>query len=128
MGAFLSCTNLKQVVIPKSAEIIEDNAFGFSDSSDTEEYVPVDGFKMSVYSDTAGERYAKSSKLDYTVTDRNLKKTAFIITACGFVIAAVIVAVIIMSKGRKSASAEVRKADKLAEEKAEEESYKKIIE
>ena len=128
MGAFLSCTNLKQVVIPKSAEIIEDNAFGFSDSSDTGDYVPVDGFKMSVYSDTAGERYAKSSKLDYTVTDRSLKKTAFIITACGFIIAAVIVAVIIMSKGRKSASAEVRKADKLAEEKAEEESYKKIIE
>ena len=88
----------------------------------------IEDFKLSVYSGTAGEKYAKSSNLNYTVADRSIKKTAFIIIACGFVIAAVISALIIMSKGRKSASAEVRKADKAAQEKAEEESYKKIIE
>ncbi|MBR1591659.1 MAG: leucine-rich repeat protein [Ruminococcus sp.] len=126
MGAFLSCTGLKQVIIPKSAEIIEDNAFGFTESADSGEYTPVEGFKLSVYSGTAGEKYAKSSKLDYTVANKSIKKTAFIIIACGFAILAVIIAVVIMSKGRKGASAEVRKADKAAKEKAEEENYKKI--
>ncbi|HAE52702.1 MAG TPA: hypothetical protein DCG30_05545 [Ruminococcus sp.] len=128
MGAFLSCTGLKQAVIPKSAEIIEDNAFGFKEDSETGEYARVEDFKLSVYSGTAGEKYAKSSKLNYTVADKSIKKTAFVIIACGLVIAAVVIALIIMSKGKKGASAEVRKSDKAAKEKAEEESYKKIIE
>ena len=128
MGAFLSCTGLKQAVIPKSAEFVGDNAFGFTEDSETGEYIPTEDFKLSVYSGTAGEKYAKSSKLSYTVADKSIKQSAFIIIACGLVIFAIVIAVVIMSKGKKTASAEVRKADKEAQEKAEEENYKKIIE
>lgn len=125
-GAFTSCTALKQINIPKSITEIGDYAFGFS-IDENGEYILNDGFSMSVFSDSAGAKYAKSNKIEYTTVDGSLKNLAFIIISAGVVILAVAFAIVLMSKSRKSASAAVKKADKAAQEKADEENYEKII-
>ena len=40
---------------------------------------------------------------------------------------AIVFALVLMKKGKKSASSEVRKADKAEQERVEEESYEKIL-
>lgn len=126
-GAFLSCPNLKQVSVPGSVNSIGDSAFGFSENGSTGEYQPVPGFAMSVFDGSAGHKYARSSDIEFTVVDRSLKKVAFIIIAVGAIIAAAIFAVVLMIRGRKSASAAVKKADKEAKEASEDENYKGIL-
>lgn len=126
-GAFLSCPELKQIIVPKSVSSIGDSAFGFKENSSTGAYEPVEGFSMSVFKDSAALKYAKSSKISYVVEDKSLKQTAFIIVAVGAILAAIVFAGVLMARGRKSASAEVKKSDKLAKEQAEDESYTKIV-
>ena len=58
---------------------------------------------MSVYSGSSALKYAKENKIDYDV------------------------AVVLMSRGKKGASAGAKKAQKIEEEKKEEESYEKIV-
>ena len=67
-GAFHDCTSLKSVTIPASVDILYDYAFGYCDDIDWG-YVKVDGFKIYCYSDTRGERYAKSKGFDYEIIE-----------------------------------------------------------
>lgn len=121
--AFLQCSSLKNVIVPKSAGSVGDYAFGFSVNDDGTEYVANDDFSISVYSGSAGEKYAKSNDINFTVVDRSLKKLAFIIVSVGVILAAVVFAVVLMRKGRKSAPLSVKKAEK----QAEEENYETIL-
>ncbi len=126
-GAFVACPELKQIGIPKSVTTLGEHAAGFNISESGEDYVKNDGFRMSVYSGSAGLSYAKSNKLTYDVVDRDLKKVAFAAVAVGLIAAVIVFAAVLMKRGRKSAAPEVRRADKEAAEKAEEESYEKIV-
>ncbi len=67
-GAFHDCTSLKSVTIPASVDILYDYAFGYCDDIDWG-YVKVDGFKIYCYSDTRGERYARSKGFDYEIIE-----------------------------------------------------------
>jgi len=127
MGAFLSCPELSQAVIPRTIQEIGDNAFGFSEDEDSGEYVKNENFSLSVYSGSAGLDYAKKSGISYTVTDKSIKGFVFGVIAFGLIITVGIIAFLLMSKGKKSASADVRKADKIARQKEEDEKYRKIL-
>lgn len=126
-GAFVACPELKQIGIPKSVTALGEHAVGFNVSENGEDYAKNEGFRMSVYSGSAGLSYAKSNKLTYDVVDRDLKKAAFAMIAVGLIAAVIVFAAVLMKRGKKSAAPEVRKADKEAEAKAEEESYEKIV-
>lgn len=123
--AFLGCDSLTKIIIPKSVETIGDGALGYI--VENQQRTPNKKFSMSVYSGSAAEKYAKSNKLEYTVTDKSLKRVVFIIVAVGIIIAAIVFAVVLMARGRKGASMSAKKAQKLAKEKAEEDNYKTII-
>lgn len=125
-GAFTDCDSLKQVSIPQSVTDIGENAFGFN-LNESGEYVVKDGFSLSVYSDSAGMKYAKSNKIDYSAVDKNLKGIVFAVIAIGLILTVVVFAAVLMARSRKSASPAVKKADKLAKEKEEEESYGSIL-
>ena len=125
-GAFTACPALKQTAVPQSVTTISGHAFGYDIKDD--DYALEDDFSMSVYSGSAGEKYAKSNKISYTTIDKSIKQYAFIIVAAAVLLAAVIFALVLMKKGRKRASAEVRKADKKEQERIEEKSYEKILE
>ena len=56
------------MTIPASVDILYDYAFGYCDDIDWG-YVKVDGFKIYCYSDTRGERYAKSKGFDYEIIE-----------------------------------------------------------
>ncbi len=124
-GAFLNCPKLEQVIIPKSVTDISAHAFGYK--STEEDYEPDKSFKMSVYSGSAGESYAKSNKISFSYVDKSLKRYAFLIIAAALLLAAVVLAVILMAKGRKGVPASVKKAEKAERERLEEESYEKIL-
>ncbi len=125
-NAFYNCPVLRNIAIPKSVKSIGDHAFGFVPSED-EDFEKLDGFKMSVFSGSEGKKYAKSNSLSYHVKDRSLLKMAFLVLCVGLALAAIVFACVLMSRSRKRASAGARKAMKLEKEKAEEASYKKII-
>lgn len=125
-NAFYNCDKLRTVAVPKSVKSIGDHAFGFVKSGD-EPYEKLDGFKMSVFSRSEGKKYAKANSLEYNVKDRSLLKMAFIVVCVGIGLAAIVYSCVLMSRSRKRASASVRKAIKEEKEKAEEASYKKII-
>lgn len=127
LGAFASCPMLKNISIPKSVAVIGDNAFGFSVNSEGT-YTAESGFKMSVYSGTAGEKYAKANNFEYTTVDKSLKGLAFAVIGIGLLAAIGVFAVVLMMRAKKGAPKSAKKADKLAREKEEEENYKKIIE
>lgn len=124
-AAFMYCPELKNVSIPKSVKTIGANAFGFTASNG--QLAEVEDFSMSVVSGTAGEKYAKDSSLDYTISDKNLKRIAFIVIVAGLIAAAVVFGIVLMSRARKSASSGAKKAKKLAKEQEEEANYKKIV-
>lgn len=125
-GAFTDCDSLAQVSIPQSVTDIGENAFGFK-LDESGSYVKKEGFTLSVYSDSAGMKYAKSNKIEYSSVDKNLKGIVFAIVAIGLIITVVVFAVVLMARSRKSASLAVKKADKLAKEKEEEENYDSIL-
>ncbi len=127
VGAFASCQQLKNISVPKSVAIIGDNAFGFSLNQDGT-YTADSDFTMSVYSGTAGEKYAKANDFKHTTVDKSLKGLVFAIVGIGLLAAAGVFAVVLMMRSKKGAPGSVKKADKLAREKEEEENYKKIIE
>ena len=60
--------------------------------------------------------YAKKNKLDYTVTNRNIKQIAFIIIAVGIVLAIAVFAIVLMMRNKKGASLSVKKAQKIEEQ------------
>ena len=122
--AFIA-TALDQISIPKSVESIGTNAFGYVVVSGQRQ--KSDSFKMSVFSGSAGEKFAKKEKLSYTSTDINIKKVAFIAAMIGIAVLAVAFAAALMKKGRKTATAGARRALKKEKAEAAEKSYKKII-
>lgn len=67
--AFFGCKNLVNITIPNSVTSIGDKAFGYYAYYDIESgttLIPlVDGFKISCYSGTAGEKYAKDNHISY---------------------------------------------------------------
>ena len=123
--AFLVCDELKQVSVPKTVTEIGDDAFGYT--VENSERQLLSGFKLSVFSGSAGEKYAKSEKIEYTVTDVNIKKIAFIAVAIGLIVAVIVFALVLMKRGKKLATAGARKAEKAAKEKEAEMSYEKIM-
>ncbi|SFX73080.1 leucine-rich repeat domain-containing protein [Ruminococcus sp. XPD3002] len=125
-GAFVGCTSLNSIAVPRSVTKIDENAFGYNISQEGQ-YELNNNFKMSVFSNTAGARYAFSNKISSDSVDKDLKKTAFLIVAAGLVIAAIVFAIVLMARGRKGASAAVKEAEKLEKEQEEEANYKKII-
>lgn len=125
-GAFALCGNLKQVGIPKSITEIGDHAFGFS-VGENGEYSEYDDFRLSVYSDSAGEKYAKSNKIDYTTVDKSLKGMAFMVIIVGILLAAAVFAIVLMARSKKGAPRSAKKAEKEAKEKEKEENYESII-
>lgn len=124
-SAFLNCNSLSKVSVPKSVETVGENAFGYTVSG--QELAKNDGFSMSVYSGSGALKYAKENKIDYSVTDRNIKQIAFIIIAVGLILTVTIFAVVLMARSKKGASASVKKAKKIEEQQQIEDSYEKII-
>ncbi|MDE6665136.1 MAG: leucine-rich repeat domain-containing protein [Ruminococcus sp.] len=124
-SAFLGCDNLEKINIPKSVNTIGENAFGYTLNG--QELTTQENFSMSVYSGSSALKYAKYNKIDYTVADRSLKKTAFIIIAVGLILAVAVFAVVLMSRGKKGASVGAKKAKKIEKEKKAEENYEKIV-
>ena len=123
--AFFVCDELKQVSIPKSVKTIGENAFGYT--VENSERQKLEDFNMSVFSGSAGEKYSKSEKISHTVTDVNIKRVAFIAIMIGLIAAALVFALTLMKRSRKTATAGARKAAKKAKELEEEKKYKKIM-
>ena len=120
------------MVVPKSVSDIGSHAFGFTleypdENSDEGEYSKLSGFKMSVSSGSAAKKYAKKSGLKYTVSDGNLLKFVFIVVCIALIAAAVVFGLVLMSRSRKLPKKDIRKAIKKEKAKAEEASYKKIV-
>ena len=109
--AFIGCDKLLNVSVPKSVTSIGEMAFGKT-YGDTDSTIDVDGFSMSVYSGSEAQKYAKSSKVKYTVVDRSLKNMAFIVIAVGLLLTAVVFAFVLMARGKKSADRGAKKAKK----------------
>ena len=124
--AFLNCLSLKNLTVPKSVKTIGDHAFGYS-LNGSDEYSLVDGFKMSVFSGSEGAKYARSSDIEYEHTDNVIKRVAFIVVAVGLVLAAIVFAVVLMHRSRKSPKLSEKRALKKAKEQEEEANYKNII-
>ena len=114
-NAFLYCTALKRVSIPKTVSEIGDGAFGYT--VENSEPKLTDDFTMSVFSGSAGEKYAKSATIEYTTIDKSLKRTAFLVAAVAVIIVIIVFAASLMARGRKTATAGARKAEKEAKEK-----------
>lgn len=134
--AFYRCEKLKSVAVPKSVSDIGDKAFGFTIGYTGEtdekgnkltETVKVSDFKMSVVSGSAAKKYAKSSGVSYTVTDYDIRKIAFIVLCVALIVAAIVFAIVLMSRSRKLATSGARKAKKQDAQRKAEESYKKIV-
>lgn len=126
-GAFVQCPKLLNLGIPKSVEEMGANAFGYT-MDEQGNYIADDSVSMSVYSDSAGLKYAKSNNISYSTVDKNLAGVAFIALGIGAAIIIIVFAFVLMARGKKGAPISARKAKKLAAEKAEEENYKNIIE
>ncbi|MBR2284055.1 MAG: leucine-rich repeat domain-containing protein [Ruminococcus sp.] len=126
-GAFLCCDSLKRVIVPAGTSSIGENAFGYTEDSEGTA-VKEEDFELSVYSGSEGLSYAKKNGLEYVVADRSLGKVLFIALGAGLVIIAAAAAFVLMRKGKKSPERAVKQADKESAERAEEESYKGIIE
>lgn len=124
-NAFLDCPDIKQITVPKSVEKIGENAFGKCYDDDGNITVVKD-FKMSVTAGSAGEKYAKGNNIEYDSTGLDLKKLAFIVVCVGLLLTAVVFGVVLMARGRKSATRAAKKAHKEALEKEAEKNYKKI--
>ena len=92
---------------------------------ENQERKQLEGFSLSVFSGSAGEKYPKAEKLEHTVKDVDLKKIAFIVITVGVVILAVVFALVLMKRSKKTASAGARKAAKTAAKKAKEEEEEK---
>ncbi|MCM1132428.1 MAG: leucine-rich repeat domain-containing protein [Ruminococcus flavefaciens] len=125
-GAFVNCPNLLNLSIPQSVQAIGDNAYGYTTDSDGS-YIRDKAVEMSVYSGSEGQKYAKSSGVDYTTVDKNLSGMAFIVVGIGALILVIVFAVVLMTRAKKGAPLSAKKAKKLAQEKEEEENYKNII-
>lgn len=123
-GAFSVCDYMKNIIIPQSVNGVGEYALGYTVNSDGTDYEKLDGFSMSVYSGSAAEKYAKTNDIDYTVVDKSIKKTFFVIAAVIILITAAVCAVALMRRGRKLAPSDVRKAEADADE---EETYEGII-
>lgn len=123
--AFLYCNSLKRVSIPKSVKEIGNNAFGYT--VENSELASVNDFSMSVFSGLAGEKYAKSNKIEYTTVDHNIMKIVFIVIGFGAIAAVIVFASVLMARNRKTAPLSAKKAQKEAKEKELEESYEKIL-
>ena len=113
--AFLNCSSLSKVNVPKSIDTVGEYALGYT-TSDGQEFELNDDFSMSVYSGSGALTYAKKNKLDYTVTNRNIKQIAFIIIAVGIVLAIAVFAVVLMMRNKKGASLSVKKSQKIGEQ------------
>ena len=119
--AFFGCTSLKKIIIPKSVEALGDYSLGYIANNGEAE--KLDGFSMSVYSDSAAGKYAKKSGLEFTVVDKSIAGMAFIIIGAGVVLAAAVIAVVLMKRGGKGSSAAAKKLEEAEEEK----NYKSIL-
>ena len=135
--AFYRCDKLKSVAVPKSVSSIGDMAFGYTidytgetdeNGNKLTEPVKLDGFKMSVTSGSAAKKYAKKSGVSYTVTDYDIRKIAFITLCVALIAAAIVFAVVLMSRSRKLASRGAKKAKKQEAERKAAQNYKKIVE
>ncbi|MBQ8298003.1 MAG: leucine-rich repeat domain-containing protein [Ruminococcus sp.] len=129
-GAFAVCDSLKNVVVPKSVETVGEYALGYTFNADGSDYEKLSGFTMSVNSGSAAQDYAEDNDIEHTVVDKSLKDFAFIIICVGVLAAAAVFAVVLMRRGKKGASAEVRAAEKAEAEALEENdpSYEGIVE
>lgn len=112
-GSFAGCTSLMNIIVPGSVGSVGEYAFGYNQNSEGT-YDLIDGFSMSVKSGSAAEDYAEDNDIEHTVSDKSLAGMAFLIIGAGFLAAAAVFAVVLMRRGKKGASAEVK-----AEQKAE---------
>lgn len=65
-GAFACCYKLDEVTVPRTVEKIGELAFGYFDRDD-QNYCKLENFSMSVYVDTAGEKYAQENDLVHKI-------------------------------------------------------------
>lgn len=71
--AFCRCELLKQVTVPKSVKVIGNYAFGYyydfdyDDPNEFEYMTKTKNFKMKVYKNSAGYKYAKKNKFTYQI-------------------------------------------------------------
>ncbi len=126
-GAFAGCTSLKNIIVPASITSVGEYALGYDIGSEGT-YDLIDGFSMSVKSGSAAEDYAEDNKIEHTVSDKSLAGMAFVIIGAGVLAAAAVFAVVLMRRGKKGASAEVKAEQKAEAEFLEENdpSYKSI--
>ena len=70
-NAFFNCTGLSSMVIPTTVKNISLNAIGYISPAYAQGYnhQQTEGFVLNVYSNTAGENYAKINRFNYTVLD-----------------------------------------------------------
>ena len=126
VGAFLNCTSLNNVLIPQGVSVIGEHAFGFTDTTDGK-FEKADGFELSGFNGSEGAAYARRSGISFRNVNGSLNKVLFITLSLALVAAAGVFAAVLMSRGRKSASSDVRAADRLSAEEEEEQNYQKII-
>lgn len=100
-GAFLDCPSLMEVNVPASVTEIGQYAFGYESSENGEEAIKVAGFKMKVSAGSKADKYARENGFASEKTGTNLKKIAFIVVCAGIGLATIVIAVVILRKGKK---------------------------
>ena len=100
-GAFLGCTSLKSVVLPKFNLKIDNYALDTIQIKTARCHVLQKNFKMSIYFDTAAENTLNLIKSATKLPRLQLEKIAFIVICVGILLAAVVATIIIIRKSAK---------------------------
>ena len=131
--AFIACTNLKEVVLPKRTESIGEYAFGVTDSDSEEtDKIAVEGFLLKGFD--AAEQYVKDCDVSINFSHRDFpwKKVVFWVCGAAAVIvilffAARIVKKNMMTPEEKEALQKAKLERSIAEEEKEAEEYESIV-
>lgn len=131
--AFIACTNLKEVVLPKRTESIGEYAFGVTDSDSEEtDKIAVEGFLLKGFD--AAEQYAKDCDISINFSHRSFpwKKVVFWVCGAAAVIvilffAARIVKKNMMTPEEKEALRQAKLERNSVKEEEEAEQYESIV-